>query len=386
MFWYILAIIALVPWVRLLVHGRSAMEHIPPMEKLIVKSRGEVEELPTLSVVIAARDEEAKLEDCLRSLAAQDHPNLEIIVVNDRSTDGTGAILERVGREFLEKIRSLSVWKLPEGWLGKCNAQQQGAELATGEYILFTDADVEFSPGVMSASHVYMRGEDADQLAVIPETTVASFLERAMMNVFAVCFFIGFPPHRAMVRNSGKYVGIGAFNMVSARMYKKIQGHKFLRLQIVDDVGLGRLVKFSGGIVRVAWGKDHVKVRWQDNLGMMIRGLEKNFFAAANYSLVRIVMMTIGLVIFTLWPWVGVWVGPTAARVLCGVVLAMQVVAAAATAVQSRFSVVHGLTVPAGVVLLLTAMWRSTIVTLRSGGVRWRDTFYPLKDLKQFRL
>ena len=275
---------------------------------------------------------------------------------------------------------------LPEGWLGKCNALQMGGEVATGEFILFTDADVQFKATVLEKAHRYSRAEGADQFAVIPETITGSFWEKAMLNVFAMCFLLGFPPHRAMKRNSGHFLGVGAFNMVRTEMYRKIQGHRFLRLLVVDDVGLGKLIKFSGGKVRVAWGFGQVMVRWQVSLVETIRGLEKNFFASTNYSVPLASAMTVGVWIMFIWPWIGIWTGPGGARSIAAVALVLQIAASALAAVRARFSPVHGLTAQIGSVFLSIAMLRSMWMTLHRGGITWRDSFYPLKELRKFRL
>lgn len=376
---------ALLPWVRLMINGAAASKAIPQMSNL-PEPGDDDEPLGLLSVVVAARNEAAEIEQALRSLAMQDHPNMEIIVVNDRSTDGTAEIIDKLSAEFQDKIKAVHVTELPEGWLGKCNALQQGGEAATGEYILFADADVKFEKSVLRRSHYYARTEDADQFCVFPDNMADSFFEKAMLNVFALCFFLGFPPHKAMKRNSGKYVGVGAFNMVRTTMYRKIKGHNFLRLQVIDDVGLGKLIKYSGGRVRIAWSGGMVKVRWQENLLGMIRGLEKNFFAATNYSIAVTLLMVIGVIIMFLWPWIGVWFGPTGARVIVGVALLLQILTAAAAATKSRIGAVHGITGQMGAVLLLIAMIGSAWATLKNGGITWRDSFYPLKDLKQFKL
>ena len=384
MFWYFLSVASFLPWAVLIINGAKAVRAIPRLADL---PDGPVdEETGKLSVVVAARNEELHIEKALRSLAMQDHADYEIIVVDDRSTDGTAEIVDRLAGEYPERIKPVHVTELPDGWLGKCNALHQGGEAASGEFILFADADVEFQPSVLKRAHAYAAREEADQLAVIPENIVDSFWEKAMLNVFALCFMLGFPPHRAMQRNSGRFIGVGAFNMIRMSMYRKVQGHRFLRLQVLDDVGLGKLVKFSGGRVRVAWGHGQVRLRWYESLGHMIKGLEKNMFAATGYSAVKTVAMVVGVVIMFLWPWVGLWVGSTGARVVAGLALLLQIVTAGAAARRAGFSPMHGLTAIAGAALLVTALVRSMVATLRNRGISWRDSFYALKDLKQFKL
>lgn len=392
----------------ILINGRAAANQVPKLGALPLEASAdemasianaavetEVSEgnlavtihgLRQLSVVIAARNEAPRIEPALRSLVGQSHPNYEIIIVNDRSTDDTGAIIDRLANMFPNKIQALHVTELPEGWLGKCNALQQGAEAATGDYILFTDADVEFESTVLERAHRYANREDADQFAVIPETQAGTYWEKTMLNVFGLCFILNFPPHRVMQRNSGRFIGIGAFNMIKTSMYNKIHKHKFLRLQVVDDLGLGKLVKYSGGNIRIAWGLGYVKVRWQESLAATIRGLEKNFFASTNYSLIKSTAMVVGVFILFIWPWVGIWFGPTGARAIAGLALVMQIIVAAMAAIRAGFCPLHGFTAQFGALCIIAAMIRSTWVTLRRGGIVWRDSFYPLKDLRQFRL
>lgn len=373
---------ALLPWVAVAKHGREALAHIPKMEALPTEG----DELGRLSVVIAARDEADQVETALRSLAAQSHPNYEIIIVNDRSTDTTGEIIDKMANEFPDKIRAEHIQELPEGWLGKCNAMQVGAEAAEGDYILFTDGDVEFEPTVLERTHRYAVQENADQVAVFPDTIAGSAGEESMLTAFTICFMLWFQPQRVTVKHSGKYVGIGAFNMIRTEMYRKIGGHRFLRLQVVDDVGLGKLVKYSGGVVRMAWGTGYVKVRWQVSLAATIKGLEKNFFAWANYSVLRGIVSVVGVWIMFIWPLIGLFVGSWPEQLLAGAVLLVEIAVAAASARRGGFNPIHGLTAPFGGFCLSLAMLRSMWKTKTQRGIVWRDHFYPLKELKQFKL
>lgn len=389
MFAYLLSVASLLPWLQVVHNGRASLARIPRMADLpvdAVPESGEGAELARLSVVIAARNEAGHVEAALRSLVQQSHPDYEIIIVNDRSDDGTGEVIDRVAAEFPDRIKPVHVTELPEGWLGKCNALHTGGESAEGEFILFADADVEFESTVLERAHRYALAEAADQLAVIPETIADTFWEMSMLNAFGICFMMWFEPHRVMVRNSGRYVGIGAFNMVRTEMYRKFQGHRFLRMQVLDDVGLGKLVKFSGGTVRMAWGQDVVRLRWYAGIGATIRGFEKNFFAWTNYNVLFAIVAVLGVWVMFLWPWVGLFVGSLSARLLALAVLLVQIFVAAASARRAGYSAVHGLTAAVGGFFLSLAIIRSTWVTLRNGGVRWRDSFYPLKELRKFKL
>lgn len=417
---HLLALASLAPWVAVLRNGKASAQVIPALADLPVNG-GELTELvpaeeepaavdggaegespetsaaevvaappvtvfKKLSVIIAARNESPQVEKALRSLLVQSHPNYEIIFVNDRSTDETGQRAEQLQAEHPDKIRVVHVTELPEGWLGKCNALHTGAQEATGEYLLFTDADVEFEPTVLERTHRFAVREQADQVAVFPETLATGFWEKSMLNAFVLCFMLYFQPQRVQVKNSGKYVGIGAFNMVRTTMYKRVQGHALLRMHVVDDVALGKLIKFGGGTVRMLFGQCFVKVRWQESLAGTIRGLEKNFFAWTNYRAWLALLAVAGVWVMFIWPWIGLFVGPWSARAIALAAVVLQIVVAGASAVKNGFGGAQAVTAAPGGFFLSLAMLRSMWVTLRRGGIVWRDSFYSLKELRRFRL
>ena len=170
---------------------------------------------PSVSVVIAARDEEHRLEQALRSVLAQDHPHLEVIVVDDRSSDGTADILRRL-QEQHPLLRVLRVDELPSGWLGKTHAQQRGGEAAQGELLLFTDADVVFEPSAVRLAALYLARERLDHLTVAPRVLAPTRPVEALVGAFTVLFCQWSRPWRARDPRSHHYVGIGAFNLVRA--------------------------------------------------------------------------------------------------------------------------------------------------------------------------
>ncbi|MBX7247244.1 MAG: glycosyltransferase family 2 protein [Candidatus Sumerlaeaceae bacterium] len=343
--------------------------------------------MPKLSVVIPARNEEKVIRDCLLSLLAQDYPNLEIIAVNDRSTDSTGAIMDQVAVESGGRVVVQHITELPDGWLGKCNALSEGATKATGEFILFTDGDILFDPSTLERAMGHAVREDADLVVVLPTLITTSVMEQGMLLAFAQAFMIKCAPWRAMDRRSTAFLGVGAFNMIRASFYRRIGGHRFLKLQVVDDVGLGKIAKQAGGRIRPIFGENMVRVRWQDSLGGHIRGLEKNGFASMNYSVVKSVVGMLGLLAIYWWPLAGLFFGPLGPRIICGVTaLAFWGVIAPATGRRGGYSPLAGLLTPVGGLFMVVALGLSMATTLRIGGVRWRDHFYPLRELRKYRL
>jgi glycosyltransferase involved in cell wall biosynthesis len=343
--------------------------------------------MPRLSVVIAARNEEKAIRGCLESLVAQHYADLQIIAVNDRSTDSTGDIMTEIAGNSAGRLQVIEITEVPDGWLGKCNAMSVGAAAATGEFILFTDGDVLFEPSSLQRAVGFLLAENADMLAVFPDFLTATAGERIMVLAFGQVFAGAYSPWKAADDRSSGFIGVGAFNMVRRSLYRQVGGHRFLRLQVIDDVGLGKIVKHAGGRVRVALGRGMVHIRWQDSLAGTIRGLEKNAFAAMGYNPWRTVAAIFGLLLIWFWPWAGMFVGPLPARFLCGfIALGIQPLVGVAITMISRSPVWMAFFGPYGVALLAFAVMRSMVLTLARGGVRWRDSFYPLSVLRQFRL
>jgi glycosyltransferase involved in cell wall biosynthesis len=385
MTYLIIAMGLLAGWALFAVRGWLGMRRVPVLADL--PQPADSAGMPLLSVVIPARNEEASVRACLESLLAQDYASLEIIAVDDRSTDATGAILDEVAAASGGRLAVIHICEVPDGWLGKCNALAVGAAKATGEFILFTDGDVVYEPTALGRAMVHVVAENADMLVVMPDMITHSTGERIIILGFAQAFFMAYEPWKAMDRRSPAYIGAGAFNLVRRSLYARCGGHRFLRLQVIDDVGLGKIIKHAGGIVRVVVGRGMVHVRWQDSLAGTIRGLEKNGFAAMGYSAARALAAICVFLFASLWPWAGMFVGPPWARIMCAVVaLVIQPSIGVAGTRLARMHWGLAFTLPLGSALIGWAMLRSTVVTLHQGGIRWRDHFYPLKDLRRHKL
>jgi glycosyltransferase involved in cell wall biosynthesis len=192
---------------------------------------------PRLSVVIPACDEATSLESAVTTLLQQDYPDLEIILVDDRSTDGTAEIIERLARED-PRIRAVHVETLPQGWLGKVHALHCGVEQASGDWLLFTDADVHFAAGTLRRAVAFVLHQQVDHLTLIPRTIQKSFWLELAVNTFGLLFFITTRAASVNRPDSKAFVGIGAFNLVNARRFHRTAGFEWLRLEPGDDVGL----------------------------------------------------------------------------------------------------------------------------------------------------
>ena len=335
-----------------------------------------------VSVVVAARDEAATIAAGLGSLLAQDHPDLEVIVVDDRSSDGTGAMIERLAAQD-PRVRALRIDELPAGWLGKNHALARGAALATGRYLLFTDADVVFQPDTVSKAVAYAATKHIEHLTAAPGIRARSWSLAMLVGTFAVLLGRFTKPWRARDPRSAAYIGIGAMNLVRRDAYDAAGGYGAIRLRVDDDLLLGERLKRRGSRQDFVIGRGAVEVEWYPSLPAMVRGLEKNAFAGLDFRLGLVAATSLVLLALFIAPFLLVfasdqWIVRALYSAACAVVVAGQ----AAAARESGVAVWTALLAPLGVAVFLFTLWRSTWLTLRQGGVRWRGTLYSLQELR----
>lgn len=336
---------------------------------------------PRVSIVFSALDEARSIEPAVRSLLALEYPNLEIIAVDDRSTDATGEILDRLSREH-PVLRAVHIKELPAGWLGKNHALQQGGEMASGDYLLFTDADVIFDRTALIRAVAHCEREKLDHLVVLAHFIVREHLLAMLLINGFVALFAKFEPWKA--RTSPKhYFGMGAFNMVRTASYRRAGGHAPLALEVVDDIGLGRLMKREGFAQDVLLGHGTVSLEWYRNAAELARGLEKNSFAIFDYQVWKLALATAVILPLRYWPWIGLFVTQ-------GVTWWMNL-----GALAIGLATYDDLLRPTGWsrrclfywpfigVVSLAIVWRGVVLTLSRGGIDWRGTRYRLADLKR---
>jgi glycosyltransferase involved in cell wall biosynthesis len=336
---------------------------------------------PEVAVIFAARNEAIGVERATRSLLALEYPGLELIAVDDRSTDGTGAILDAIAAED-PRLNVVHVQDLPKGWLGKTHALHAAAMSTSARWLLFTDADVVFAPTALSRAigHVERRG--LDHLAVVPDVLTESAGERIFLAMFLLLFNAYAPPRKVSDRRSKVAAGIGAFNLVRAEAFRAIGGFRRLALSVDDDMRLGQALKYAGYRGDIALGLGMVAVRWQSGLGGMIRGLEKNFFAGAGYHLVIAVIAVLGILEIGVAPHVGVFLGPWWTRAICALGIASIALIFALMRRPGGVRWYHALVLPIGALACIVALLRSASLALHRGGIRWRNHHYPLEELR----
>jgi hypothetical protein len=351
---------------------------LPSLEQLALTAPSNPPTELRCSVVVAARDEEARIEKSVRHLLAQTGVSVEVIVVDDRSADRTGEILRRLAAEDA-RVRMIRVDVLPEGWLGKCHACYVGARAAAGDWMLFTDADCWLKSDVVARALRVAHGDGADHVVLTPGIGPATPGARAWHIAFLMSlanWFSGVNRDRPRA-----YLGMGAFNLVRATAYRECGGYEALRLTVLDDVRLGLLLRRAGKRTRGFIGGSDTECHWGTTVPDMIKVMEKNYFAAIDYRPVPAIALGIGGPLLWLVAGVGPFTG-TVVGTITGIALLSLMLPAGIVARRLGWPLRCAALTPFIYPALFYAVLNSALKTLRQGGIRWRDTFYSLDALR----
>ncbi len=339
---------------------------------------------PKLSVIITARNEEDTIQEAVLSRLEDDYPDIEIIIVDDRSSDATGEIADNIASQDM-RVKTIHVQKLPEGWLGKLYAMQEGVKQATGDWYLFSDADIHVKPTTMKRAIAYCKRQNMDHVAVLPMLWSSNFLLDTMLSLFMRN--LAFAVHAGAVEDadSDAAVGVGAFNLIKRSAYEKTKGFHWLKLETADDMALGKMLKGTGARSSMLNGRGFIGLYFYRTLEQMAVGTERTIFTTlGNFSLLRLIVISIIYIALELSPFVAfIRVGIPYLEYI-GVL--MVVVALSCCVTVSRFGhmpVLPALLYPVGVVLTVGMWIRAGILGKVRRGIYWRGTFYSTKMLKQ---
>lgn len=338
---------------------------------------------PAVSILVPARDEQHSLREASLSRLALDYPDLQLVLVNDRSEDDTGAIVDELAAAD-ERVTAVHVTRLPPDWLGKNHALKLASEAARGEWLLFSDADVHFAPDVLRRALAHAEARGLDFMTLIPDMWSTGFWQDCALAAFGRLFTLTQRPWRMQDPQSEAAMGVGAFNLVRRSALDASEGLQWLAYDVVDDVALARLLKRSGARCAAVSGRGLAGLRWYDSLPAMVRGLEKNTFASCGCSLPRLLFYATLVLWMELSPFAALF-APVPAWLpwLAGAGL---LVGGGCSAVMARFMgrpVLPSLLTPVGTLLMAYTLARAGWLGWRRGGVVWRDTFYPSEKLRQ---
>jgi glycosyltransferase involved in cell wall biosynthesis len=364
---------------------------------------------PRVSIIVPARNEEETIEQALNTLLALDYDNYEVIAVNDRSTDSTGEIMERVaenphpstssGQAFSQRTREMGHpgnllakktvlrvvhhTELPAGWLGKTHAMWTAANQATGDWLLFTDADVLFKPDSLRRALAYAETVPADHVVLFPRMIMKRPGEYMMIAFFQTMFMFGHRPWKVADPSTDDHMGVGAFNLVRRRVYNAVGTYEALRMEVLDDMKLGKVVKKAGFAQRNVFGGDLISIRWAKGAIGVVNNLTKNFFAVLSFQWWRTVISAFGLAFLNFGPFLGVFLAHGWARipyaVALGSIFLIYIGMSWRSAVPPYYFLLH----PVSTALFIYTLLRSMVLTLWNDGIEWRGTKYPLDELRK---
>lgn len=348
---------------------------------------------PRVSIIVPARNEEDTIEQPLKALLALDYDNYEVIAVNDRSTDRTGEIMESIGKNphVSQKTRGMGHpllrvihhQELLPGWLGKTHAMWTAANQATGDWLLFTDADVFFKPDSLRRALVYAESVPADHVVLFPQMIMKQPGEFMMIAFFQTIFTFGHRPWKVADPRTDDHMGVGAFNLVRRSVYEKVGTYAALRMEVLDDMKLGKVVKKAGFAQRNVFGGDLISIRWAHGAMGVVHNLTKNFFAVLSFRWPLTLLGAFGLAFLNLLPFVGVWMAHGWARGPYFVALLSIFLIYLGMSWRSAVPAYYFLLHPVASILFIYTLLRSTFLTLWNDGITWRGTKYSLEELRK---
>jgi glycosyltransferase involved in cell wall biosynthesis len=340
---------------------------------------------PRVSIIVPARNEEEDIELSLTRLLQLDYGNFEVIAVNDRSTDRTGEIMEEVAARSTSqgRLKVIHHRELPAGWLGKTHAMWTAANQAKGDWLLFTDADVMFKPDSVRRALAYGEAERADHVVVFPQMIMKRPGEYMMIAFFQTMFVFGHRPWKVADPKSKDHMGVGAFNLIRRSAYEKVGTYEALRMEVLDDMKLGKVVKNAGLAQRNVFGEDLISIRWAHGARGVVENLTKNFFAVLSFQWWRTLIAAFGLAFLNLMPFLGLWLAHGWERLPYGLAVASMFLIYLGMSWRSGVPAYYFALHPVSTVLFIYTLMRSMSHALWNDGITWRGTKYPLEELRK---
>jgi glycosyltransferase involved in cell wall biosynthesis len=415
---WIAGVILALAWFSRIVEAAIGMPRVadiaqPEWDRRPAAPNGE----PRVSIIVPARNEEEDIRDTLVQLLNLDYSCYEIIAVNDRSTDRTGEIMNEVAafesacgadtpfncaqgmlvrgvaapalqtvadrNVSATRLKVIHISELPPGWLGKTHAMWTAGQRATGEWLLFTDADVLFKPDSLRRAMAYADAERADHVVLFPRMTMKRPSERMMMAFFQALFVFGHRPWKVADPKARDHMGVGAFNLVRRSVYDAVGTYRALRMEVIDDMKLGKVIKNAGFSQRNVFGEDLISLYWAKGIFGMVNNLTKNFFALLSFQWPRTAASIIGVGFLNLGPFLGVWLAHGWARVPYAIALGSLFLVYYGMSRMSPIPPYYFFLHPISTSLFMYTLLRSMVQTLANDGVVWRGTRYPLDELRK---
>jgi cellulose synthase/poly-beta-1,6-N-acetylglucosamine synthase-like glycosyltransferase len=376
-------------WVVLSVYVIWALRSLPMLKDVTDSFSCDQLDWPLVSIIIPACNEAQHIEAAIGSLLHQDYPALEIIAINDRSCDNTGDILDKLAKQDA-RLKVIHIQSLPERWLGKVHALHNGVQQASGDWYLFTDADINYQPDAVRKALCYTLYRDIDHLTCLPRVDIQPFWLNVAVRAFVFLFTIATRLLEVNISTSKRPIGLGAFNLVKRTTLDNTPGFGWLREEPVDDLGLGLMIQQAGGRSQLLNARHEMSVSWYPSLSAMIRGMEKNSFGpSTHYRWLPLIRTELVLWCLIAAPWLSFVVGiilldSVLLSAALSAMVSMLMLLLAIPSPGNKFNnAVINLCLPAGIAIYASMMLRSAWLCMRNGGIDWRGTHYPVEELRK---
>jgi cellulose synthase/poly-beta-1,6-N-acetylglucosamine synthase-like glycosyltransferase len=384
--WVGITALALLTWLSRHRQISRAARLMPPLHSRLYEDLPA--ELPSVSIVVAAKDEASNIGRCLRSLAAQDYPDFEIIAINDRSADRTGEMIDAAARDH-DHLSALHVDRLRPGWFGKAGAMDQGVRRARGQWLCFTDADCHFvSRRALTVAVGFALEREADFLSVLPVHETNSIWERVIQPACSGVLMIWFNPQRVNDPRRPTAYANGAFILLRRSCYDAIGGYQAVKTEMNEDMHLARLTKEAGRRLVVVTNEDLYTVRMYESLGQIWSGWTRIFYGCFG-TVTRLALSLLFVTVFSLLPWVTLlcaaalqWSAPGPSTAWPVLIWTAAAAGVAQISVMFRFYALnrapplYGLLYPVGAAASFAIMVNALLRLVGLGTITWRGTTY----------
>lgn len=356
---------------------------------IIVTPATAPKDAPLISICIPARNEENNIRRCIEAALGQDYPNIEVIILDDRSTDATLTQLKEMASRD-SRLIPISGSDLPEGWAGKPHALYQASAVARGEWLCFLDADTFLAPQAISSCYVKALETEADLFTIMTEQILGSFWEKVVMPLVMTALSVGFSPRKINDPSRRDAVANGQFILIKRSIYDLIGGHEKVKDQIVEDKAISEQVKWNGHRLIVADGMRVVRTRMYTSLPTMWEGWTKNIYLGLRGHTAMLLLGAFGAslaliaaLFLPIWPLLGLaWYFNNGSWMSIAVffeslfVWGYLIYVRAIIAKKMNISAWYSLTTPLGAGVFAAMMLTSAWKVLSGQGVTWRGRTY----------
>ncbi|KPJ68966.1 hypothetical protein AMJ44_05035 [candidate division WOR-1 bacterium DG_54_3] len=362
--------------VLLLLNLIQNLKRIKEQERIKLK-----EPLPLISVLIPARNEEKNIQNCVTSLLQSEYRRLEIIVLDDNSTDRTHEIVKELSRHH-KKLKIIKGKELPPGWNGKNWACQQLSQAACGEWFLFTDADTTHKPQSVSLAFTAAQKRKSVFVTYIPGLPAKTWSEKLFYSIIHFAFFAVLPSRVVNYsKNSHLAFGIGPFLFINRRFYFSFGGHKSIKTAIVDDIALAKKVKEHKGKVSAVDGTKVMDVRFYTCFKELWYGFSKNVYEAIGCAPHYLIAILFSCYFLFIYPYLLLWEAVESHQDLTAPLFMVAIISLIKIILSLRFqtSIVFGLLHPFSVVLALLILLNSFRIAVFKKKIEWKERLYPVE-------